>query len=78
MIDKIKDLPDPLTTKEIAVFLRVNETTVRTWIRDGKLAAIGPIGRNQYRIPLEDFAAFVRARYGYAKPEAKQEETVAP
>ena len=31
------DIPDVLTTKEAAEALRVNRSTVRRWLKDGKL-----------------------------------------
>jgi excisionase family DNA binding protein len=41
------ELPELLTVKETARFLRISETTVRRWARTGILAA-APIGDTKY------------------------------
>ena len=45
------------TVKEVAALLRVNEVTVRRWIKDGELRAI-EIGKG-WRIGPDDLDAFL-------------------
>jgi excisionase family DNA binding protein len=52
-------LPDLLTTREAARELRVDEETIRVWIRDGRLLAI-TLPSGTYRIRrqvIEDILA---------------------
>ena len=54
-----------LTVQEVAEFFRVNEETVRRWIRSGDLPVLelgGP--RAGYRIRRSDLDAFTEQRYG--------------
>lgn len=56
------------TVKEIADLLKVNEATVRRWIKDGELRAID-IGKG-WRIGGDDLDAFIE---GHAtRPAVKQ------
>lgn len=56
-----------LTTEEIAAELRIDVSTVRGWLRSGKLRSIRA-GR-QYRILRSDYEAFLKTR------EVPQRET---
>jgi excisionase family DNA binding protein len=49
-----------LTTQDIAELLEMHITTIRRYIREGKIKAIR-IGR-EYRIRREDFEEFLEAR----------------
>ena len=49
-----------MTVGEVAELLRVDEKTVRNWIRNGLLPAIR-VGR-QYRIERTEYESFVSAR----------------
>jgi excisionase family DNA binding protein len=55
-----------LHVDEIARHLRVTRQHVTHWIDDGSLAAINvnsdPNKRNRWRIPLESYQAFLKAR----------------
>lgn len=54
-----------LTVQEVAEHFRVNEETVRRWIRSGDLPVLelgGP--RAGYRIRRSDLDRFTDARYG--------------
>jgi excisionase family DNA binding protein len=56
---------DWLTVDDVAERLKVNEETVRRWIRAGKLPVLdlgGP--RAGYRIRASDFETFLRSRFG--------------
>ena len=46
-----------LTVHEIADLLKMRESTVRAWIRDGDLRAI-KMGRD-WRVPVKDLEAFM-------------------
>lgn len=50
----------PLTPEEVAERLRVNENTVRGWIRTGKLRALDIGGK--YRIFPSDLEDFIQKR----------------
>ena len=54
-----------LTVQEVAALLKVNEETVRRWIRGGELPVLdlgGP--KTGYRIHRAELAQFIAARYG--------------
>jgi excisionase family DNA binding protein len=54
-----------MTVQEVADLFRVNEETVRRWIRSGELPVLdlgGP--RAGYRIRREDLDRFTQQRYG--------------
>jgi excisionase family DNA binding protein len=51
-----------LTVKQVAEELGVGAFTVREWIRDGELPAIGFGNRSGYRIEREDLERFIDAR----------------
>lgn len=57
--------PDVFTAAEVAALLRVDATTVRKWIADGKVRAITtPTGRR--RIPAGEVERLTRAQGGAA------------
>ena len=47
-----------LTVNEVAKVLQVNQQTVRKWIRNGKLKASKPTGKN-YIIQAQDLKKFI-------------------
>jgi excisionase family DNA binding protein len=49
-----------LTVEDIAGDLKVHPETVRTWIRNGELAAI-VVSKRTYRINRNDYLEFIRA-----------------
>jgi excisionase family DNA binding protein len=52
--------PDELlTVPEVAKELKYTEATIRTWIKQGKLRAIRPTGR-EYRVRRSDLGAMTR------------------
>ena len=52
--------PDELlTVPEVAKELKYTEATVRVWIKQGKLRAIRPTGR-EYRVRRSDLGAMLR------------------
>lgn len=51
-----------LKVKEIAERLRVNQYTVRRWIRDGQLRGIAMGDRAGYRVPASELDRFLRER----------------
>ncbi len=54
-----------LTVQEVAARFRVNEETVRRWIRSGDLPVLNLGGpRAGYRIRQADLDRFTDARYG--------------
>lgn len=55
-----------MTVQEVAEYLKVNEETVRRWIRNGELyvLALGSSNRAGYRILRSALDQFIRARYG--------------
>ncbi|MBU4528470.1 MAG: helix-turn-helix domain-containing protein [Hoeflea sp.] len=57
------------TVKEVADRLKVNEATVRGWIRHGELRAID-IGKG-WRIADSDLAAFLKAHATGQRPEGR-------
>jgi len=59
-----------LYIKDICDDLKVHEETVRTWIRQGKLAAY-KIGRD-YRIKPEDYEKFLEERRTTKDDEATE------
>jgi excisionase family DNA binding protein len=48
-----------LTVEDIASDLKVHPETVRTWIRNGELAAI-VVSKRTYRINRNDYLEFIR------------------
>lgn len=50
-----------LTVKEAAGIVKVNETTIRRWIKEDKLKA-KRLGPKLLRIPASELAAFLSAR----------------
>jgi excisionase family DNA binding protein len=58
-----------LTTKEVAARLRVDEETVRRWIRDKKLAGAQFGRRGGYRIASADVDRFLETQ-GWVPQEA--------
>jgi excisionase family DNA binding protein len=54
-----------LTTRDVADEFKVNEETVRRWIRSGELPVLD-LGapRGGYRIKRADLEAFIASRYG--------------
>jgi excisionase family DNA binding protein len=55
-----------LTVGEIATTLRVNEQTVRRWLRAGELRGVNFGGKVGYRIRAHDYQAFIEGREGKA------------
>ena len=53
-----------LTVHETAEVIKVKESTVRTWIRDGKLRAI-KFGR-EWRVSVKDLERFLNANANIA------------
>jgi len=63
------DQEEWLTVQEIADHLRVDESTVRRWIKIGDLRAFNVGGRRGgYRIRRSDFDRFVEDRLGEPTP----------
>jgi len=59
-----------MTVQDVADYLKVNEETVRRWIRDRELPALRLGGRRTgYRIARRDLDRFVSARYGQVGEE---------
>ena len=52
---KFKELPDPLTAKECANFLRIHDSTVRLWIMKGDLKTIQVTSGKSHRISKSEF-----------------------
>ena len=54
-----------LTVQDVAELLKVNEETVRRWIRGGELAVLN-LGRPRagYRIRRDELDSFIKERYG--------------
>jgi len=52
-----------MTVKEIADTIRVHPSTVREWIRSGRLKA-AKFGKKDYRIKREDYEKFIKEHYG--------------
>ena len=48
-----------LTLQEVALAVKVSESTVRRWVRSGELAAFKVGGRGQIRVHPSDVRAFV-------------------
>ncbi|HYE58586.1 MAG TPA: helix-turn-helix domain-containing protein [Rhodothermales bacterium] len=57
---------DWLTTDDVAARLRVNEETVRRWLREKKLRGVRIGFRGGYRIAAADLDAFLQKEYGYS------------
>jgi excisionase family DNA binding protein len=56
---------DLLTVPEVAAILRLNEQTVRKWLREGRLPGIYLGSRTAgYRIRRSDVTAFLEAQRG--------------
>ena len=54
-----------LTVQDVAELLKVNEETVRRWIRGGELVVLDLGGaRAGYRIRRDELDRFIRERYG--------------
>ena len=55
-----------MTVQDVARYLKVNEETVRRWIRDGELEvlSLGSSNRAGYRILKSALDTFIKARYG--------------
>lgn len=54
-----------LTVQEVAELFRVNEETVRRWVRRGELPVLElGAGRAGYRIRRSDVDRFTEARFG--------------
>lgn len=59
LVDRIiEDLPEIVTVDEIAEVLRVENPTVRRWIRDGHLHGIR-LGQRLVRVYKDDLRAFL-------------------
>ena len=59
-----------LTVQEVAETLRLNEETVRRWIRSGDLPVLDLGTRAGYRIRREDLETYTNERYGPLKKVA--------
>jgi excisionase family DNA binding protein len=59
-----------LTIRDIAEQLKVNEETVRRWVRGGELAVLDLGPRAGYRVRPEELARFTEERMGKAEPLA--------
>ena len=67
-----------LTTQEVAEELRVNEETVRRWIRAGELPVLDlGGGRAGYRVRRSDLQRFIQERYGPRRPSSEAPALVA-
>jgi excisionase family DNA binding protein len=55
------------TAQEVATIMKVSLKTVRTWVKEGKIATI-PIGKKEYRISRTDLDAFIAEQRRYRKP----------
>ena len=57
---------DLLTVPEVAVMLRLNDQTVRKWLREGRLPGRSHLGTRTagYRIRRSDVTAFLDAQRG--------------
>ena len=55
-----------MTVQDVASYLKVNEETVRRWIRDGDLEvlSLGTSNRAGYRILKSALDTFIKERYG--------------
>lgn len=51
-----------LTLREVADVVKVSETTVRRWVRDGALAAYKVGKRGQLRVREEDLETFLEGQ----------------
>jgi len=64
------------TLREIADVVKVSETTVRRWIRDGSLAAYKVGKRGQLRVRDEDLETFLESqRVGSSEDTGDPKET---
>lgn len=62
---------DWMSVQDVATLLRVNEETVRRWVRSGDLPVLrlGDDVRSGYRIRRDEVERFIAERYGpIAKP----------
>ncbi len=59
-----------LTVRDIAEQLKVNEETVRRWVRSGELTVLDLGPRAGYRIRPDELARFTEERMGKAEPLA--------
>ncbi len=57
-----------MTVPEVAEYFRVNEETVRRWIRAGELPVLNLGRKAGYRIRRNDLESFMERRYG---PQSK-------
>lgn len=54
--------PALLTVDQVAERLKVNEQSVRRWLREGKLKGVAFGGRTGWRISEDDLQAFLDTR----------------
>lgn len=65
-----------LTLREVAEAVKVSETTVRRWVRDGSLSAYKIGKRGQLRVKEEDLESFLEGqRVGGGQQDASQKAT---
>lgn len=57
---------DWMSVQDVAALLKVNEETVRRWVRNGELPVLklGDDVRSGYRIRRDEVEAFIATRYG--------------
>jgi excisionase family DNA binding protein len=53
-----------LTVRDVAARLKVQEETVRRWVREGELPALALGRKAGFRIRPADLEIFIAARYG--------------
>lgn len=70
---KLEDLPDVLTVREVAAFLRTGKNEAYALIRDGRIYA-ARIGRRGLRVPKTAVIAFLNGEL----PEDPQLTVVSP
>lgn len=58
------DLPLILTVSQVAEVLQVHETTVKRWLRDGRLPGLKLGDRGDWRIRREALRRFLQDREG--------------
>lgn len=49
-----------LTVGETAVMLRTSPSTIRRWIKQGKLAGVKPSGARHYLVPKDQIETFLK------------------
>jgi len=54
-------IPEMLTVKEVAEMFKVNERTVRLWVKQGDLQVVW-IGKREYRIVRASVEEFIEKR----------------